>query len=259
MQSTPGFWHVLPMTKLVGHGLIVLFLTMVTQIGGLAWLVSRLFRRSLLAFVIVYAAFSFAAQYTAPVFGRTPLSCFGSGNLQVQSWFYCALNRTYVSPALLEVLQDNADAVAREYPGTVTLVLDGNFPFWDGFPLLPHLSHDDGEKADLAFFYSEDGRYVPGAVRSPIGYFAFESGPTECRKSWLSLRWDLGWAQGIWRDLLFEEGRTFFLVKVLAEDARVQKVFIEPHLKDRMGADFRKIRFQGCRAARHDDHIHVQL
>ncbi|UTS81683.1 hypothetical protein [Phaeobacter piscinae] len=247
------------MMKFVVHGLIVLFLTVVTQIGGLAWLMSRLFRRSLLVFVIVYVAFSIGAQYTAPAFGRTPLSCFGSGNLQVQSWFYCALNRTYVSPALLEVLQDNADEVAREYPGTVTLVLDANFPFWDGFPVLPHLSHHDGKKADLALFYSEKGRYIPRAVRSPIGYFAFESGPTECRKAWLSLRWDLDWAQGIWRDLVLEEQRTFFLVKALAEDARVQKVFIEPHLRERMGAGFRKIRFQGCRAARHDDHIHVQI
>ncbi|GLO69075.1 hypothetical protein MACH17_05920 [Phaeobacter inhibens] len=245
--------------KFVIHGLIFLFLTAFTQLGGIAWLVSRLFRRSLLAFVIAYVAFSFGAHYTAPVFGRTPLSCLGSGNLQVQSWYYCALNRTYVSPALLEVLQDSADEVAREYPGTVTLVLDANFPFMNGFPLLPHLSHDDGEKVDLAFFYSDEGGYVPRAVRSPIGYFAFESGPTECRNTWLSLRWDLDWVQGFWRDLTIDEGRTFFLVRTLAEEPRVQKVFIEPHLKDRMGTDFRKIRFQGCRAARHDDHIHVQI
>ncbi|MFT5619364.1 MAG: hypothetical protein ACI85I_002607, partial [Arenicella sp.] len=38
------------------------------------------------------------------------------------------------------------------------------------------------------------------------------------------------------------------------------KVFIEPHLKTRLGLEnYSKIRFHGCQAVRHDDHIHVQL
>ena len=37
------------------------------------------------------------------------------------------------------------------------------------------------------------------------------------------------------------------------------KVFIEPHLKDRMKLTNSKIRFHGCGAVRHDDHIHIQL
>lgn len=45
----------------------------------------------------------------------------------------------------------------------------------------------------------------------------------------------------------------------LGHDDRVGKVFIEPHLKVKFGAESEKVRFQGCRAARHDDHIHVQL
>ena len=39
----------------------------------------------------------------------------------------------------------------------------------------------------------------------------------------------------------------------------IGKDFIEPHLAKRLGATTSKIRFQGCKAARHDDHIHVQL
>ena len=36
-------------------------------------------------------------------------------------------------------------------------------------------------------------------------------------------------------------------------------LLLEPHLKTRLKLEkYDKIRFQGCRAARHDDHIHVQ-
>ena len=38
------------------------------------------------------------------------------------------------------------------------------------------------------------------------------------------------------------------------------KILLEPHLAHRLGVEGRpNIRFQGCRAARHDDHIHVQI
>ena len=60
-------------------------------------------------------------------------------------------------------------------------MLDGNFPFITGFPLLPHLSHDDGEKVDLAFYYADDTGYLRGATRAPIGYFAFEDGTSNCQ------------------------------------------------------------------------------
>ncbi|MDG1408954.1 MAG: hypothetical protein P8Q50_14385 [Octadecabacter sp.] len=42
-------------------------------------------------------------------------------------------------------------------------------------------------------------------------------------------------------------------------DQRVGKIFIEPHLAQTLGLNDPKVRFQGCRAARHDDQIHIQL
>lgn len=48
-------------------------------------------------------------------------------------------------------------------------------------------------------------------------------------------------------------------LQILIEDKRVEKLFIEPHLKTRLRVESPKIRFQGCRSARHDDHIHFQL
>jgi hypothetical protein len=39
----------------------------------------------------------------------------------------------------------------------------------------------------------------------------------------------------------------------------VERVFIEPYLAARLGVASPVLGFQGCRAARHDDHIHVQI
>jgi hypothetical protein len=177
----------------------------------------------------------------------------------MQSKMYCALNRQYVTPELKDVLIDYAAKMATEFPDTKTLVLDANFPFFDDFPLLPHLSHNDGRKADLAFYYEDEGEYLPEFTRSPIGYFAFENGPTDCPDNAVTMRWDLPWLQNLWPNYQPEPSRMRAALKLLSQDERVGKVFIEPHLRDRFGGQSNKIRFQGCRAARHDDHIHIQL
>ena len=39
----------------------------------------------------------------------------------------------------------------------------------------------------------------------------------------------------------------------------IGKVFVEPHIPASLGISSDVIRFQGCLAARHDDHIHIQL
>jgi hypothetical protein len=69
----------------------------------------------------------------------------------------------------------------------------------------------------------------------------------------------MGWLQPLFPDRPFDPGRTAALTEALLDDPRVAKVFLEPPLATRLGLDSDKLRFQGCRAARHDDHIHVQL
>jgi hypothetical protein len=244
--------------RVILHGLVVLSLTVLTQLGGLAWLVALRFRRRLVVFLLGYAVLWGAAQEIAPVFGRVPVPCSGEV-LRAQSWVYCGLLRNFVSPEVLAVAEDAAAAVAAEYPGTMTLALDGGFPFLDGMPLVPHLSHDDGEKLDFAFYYAGEAGYLAGQTASPLGYFAFERGEEQCPETWASLRWDMGWFQPLVRDLTLEPDRTSTLIRVLVADARVGKLFVEPPLAARLGVAGDKIRFQGCRAARHDDHIHIQL
>lgn len=249
------------MGRYLGHAAIVVALTVLTQVGGLVWIASRWLRRPVLGFVVLYATVWAGVQGVAPLTGRVALPCWGDP-LRSQSVFYCVLLRNFVTPEVRDVAQDAAAAVAAHYPGTVTLALDGGLPFGDGFPLLPHLSHDDGEKLDFAFYYQglkED--YAPGQTRSPLGYFAFEALKAEetCPPVWLTLRWRLDWLQGVKKELEIEPRRTTALVRALLEDPRVGKVFIEPPLAARLGLADPKLRFQGCRAARHDDHVHVQL
>jgi hypothetical protein len=164
--------------RAAGHGLAVAALTALTQLGGLASLSALLFRRRLLAFALAYAALWGGAMLAAPLFGRVPVPCLGAP-LRAQSAFYYVLNRHYAGFRALA--EDLACHMAARAPGTITLALDAGFPFLGGFPLLPHLSHDDSEKLDFAFYYTdEEGRYLPGATRPPLEYFAFEEGPSDC-------------------------------------------------------------------------------
>ncbi len=240
------------------HLTLILLLTALTQIGGLAWLAALVFRRRLLAFTLAYAALWGAAYVTAPLFGREPLPCFGTP-LRSQSVLYCVLNRHYVAPDLRLLAEDLARDMDARFPGTVTLTLDGGFPF-GRLPLLPHLSHRDGRKLDLAFWYEDPGgTYLPGKTRSPVGYFAFEQGPTDCPAASPTLRWDLEWLQPLFPDRRLDEARTRAALEILIADPRVFRMFVEPHLVRRLGLASPKLRFQGCRAARHDDHIHIEL
>ena len=266
---------------------LVVLLTVLTQIGGLVmllvWGLSRLvlpramgaWRRAAinaLMFAVAYAAISvLVVPPLAALAGRVPLPCrmqpdraFAAGSVLL-----CALNRHYVVPDLVVVLKELSGEIARVFPGTTTLFLDANFPFLNGFPLLPHLSHGDGRKLDLAFYYADaEGRYLPAATRSPIGYWAFErplaSDASPCgARSWLSLRWDLDFLQDKFPDRVLEPGRTSAALQwLLSEGSRfkVDRVFIEPYLAARLGVQASPaLGFQGCRAARHDDHIHIQI
>jgi hypothetical protein len=269
----------------LGAGAFIL-LTVLTQVGGLAlipcWLVARtpLVRglpsamRGGLLLLVFLAGYSALTRLLVPSLaalgGRVPLPCradaarsFAAGHP-----LYCVLNRHYVDARVVPVLSQMSRDVATTHPGTITLFLDANFPFLDGFPLLPHLSHNDGRKLDLAFYYAAaDGTYLPGTLRSPIGYWGFEDpaadDPSPCRPNqWLTLRWDMALLQRFWPERPLEPERTRAALNwLVTEGARhgVERVFVEPHLARRLGVSSPLLRFQGCRAARHDDHIHFQI
>ena len=244
------------------HGVVILALTVVTQLGGIAWALALGYRRGVAgfvaAFLLGYGLLLGGAQLAAPFLGRVPLPC-GGEVLRMQSAFYCVTMRNFTSREMRSVALDVAAAVARDHPGTVTLMLDGGFPL-GGLPMLPHLGHGDGQSLDFAFSYADAGGYVAGQTASPLGYFAYErAGDETCPPAFPTLRWEMGWFRPLLRDLTLEPDRTAVLVRLLMADRRVGKVFVEPPLAAKLGLQGDKLRFQGCRAARHDDHIHVEL
>ncbi len=106
------------MLRVIGHLGLIMILTLLTQVGGLVWMLALLLRRRLLAFVLAYVALSASAVVVAPNFGRTAIGCTRDGPLQVQSWMYCALNRTYVTPETLAVLEKVAASMPDRFPRT---------------------------------------------------------------------------------------------------------------------------------------------
>ncbi|WOD42286.1 hypothetical protein [Hwangdonia lutea] len=65
---------------------------------------------------------------------------------------------------------------------------------------------------------------------------------------------------GIINDVKFDKTKTMLLIQELLIAKPTQKIFIEPYLKKSLNLNNEtKIRFHGCGAVRHDDHIHLQI
>ena len=60
-------------------------------------------------------------------------------------------------------------------------------------------------------------------------------------------------------NLKFSKNSTRQLIIALLKNKNLGKLFIEPNLKTRLNLTDNRIRNHGCRAVRHDDHIHIQL
>lgn len=279
------------MLRVLGWALYILIvgaLTALTQVGGAILLFSTLTVWSifpvgrlgriralvthLFAFVVLYAAIcALLIPPIAQINGRVALQCFATDSHAYAALtpLSCLFNRHYAVPEVDAALQRMARDVGEAQPGSIVTYLDAGFPFFDGFPMLPHLSHRTGRDIDLAYFYlGPSGRYLPGEARSPIGYFGFERPPAgtelSCPQStgFKTLRWDLAWLQPYLAPYSLDETRTAELLRWLVTEgpaSGVNGLIIEPHMGERLGVRSKLIRFQGCQAARHDDHIHVDF
>ena len=157
--------------KIVFGLMLICLLTVVTQVGGLVFVISLLTHGAIekrlnklwtrvtvkvLSFVTLYLVFVFVVvPLTAKPFGRVQLPVFEDRHLQPANIWTCLLNRNYVRPQLREITYKVAESMNNRYPGTTINYLDANFPFINKFPLLPHLSHNDGKKLDLSFQYND--------------------------------------------------------------------------------------------------------
>lgn len=258
-------------------------LTVITQVGGVIYLcywpiglwikrrVSPLRWRipfQLVAFVGLYLLVSAAiVPPLARSAGRVPLP--SHEKLYPLSSWTRLLNRHYVKPELKTTAEGVAVAFERQFSGVGIRYLDAGFPFFDRFPLLPHISHGDGKKLDIALFYRDASTGTPtDAVPSPIGYGGcIEPLPSETNQPELCAQ------KGYWQYSLMkkivsrkrasrfelDEEKMAAMTNMWARQRSIGKIFLEPHLRERLRLTDKKIVFHGCKAVRHDDHLHVQL
>ena len=229
---------------------------------------------SLIIFLGVYGIFSVTViPFLARKFGRIPLPMGVAKNSRLVplNILTCICNRHYVDPQLYQALRNVSNQLEEKYKGTIVCYLDGNFPFLNGFPLIPHLSHNDGKKIDLAFFYKnkETGKEVNKEAPSLIGYGVCEE-PVGTEINMPQICETKGyWQYNLLKQLIpepqsptlyLDSKRTKELIVLLSAQSTIGKIFIEPHLKQRFKLQkYSSIRFHGCQAVRHDDHIHAQL
>lgn len=267
--------------KLLRRACLIVVATLLTQVGGIVLVISWIIASpvnarwdtrfpKLTSTGIFLALYLLTSLYVLPPLarlnGRVALPFFGNSALAPRTMWTVVLNRHYADEELLEVLSEVSRAFNAANPSARVLYLDACFPFFDGFPLLPHLSHNDGRKVDLAFVYHRAGSNTPVAsTPSAIGYGALEQPrqgeddpATRCREqgSW--------WYEALGflplnDELSIHEDLTAALVRMIADHPRTGKVFIEPFLKTRWHISSTKVRFHGCHAVSHADHIHVQL
>ena len=258
------------------HVMVIIFLTVTTQIGGMVYLITVLvvnnkkvkYRQKRVAlFAIVYLVSNLIlVPNLAPLFGREKIK--QSELIKAHSFFTNLMNRNYVRPELNKALASIANRVSKKHKGLYLVYLDANFPFINKFPLLPHLSHNDGKKIDVSLVYKDEKGVLTNKKPSVSGYGVFEvplkgeyNQIKTCKDSG---KWQYDFTKyftfgAINKGLVFSEKGTKDLVLAIQKEPSIGKIFIEPHIKNRLHLKSSKIRFHGCQAVRHDDHIHFQL
>jgi hypothetical protein len=272
------FFKKLEMKKMLKIILKILFfgiLTITTQIGGIAYLVSiylnkkwqtNLKLKPIITFLGVYLISTLIiTPLLAPVFGREKVK--HTNTIKPTNYMTVLLNRNYVKPELNKLLENTEKELKNSR--IKIYYLDANFPFINKFPLLPHLSHNDGKKIDISFVYEEisTGK-ISTRQKSFSGYGVFED-PKSREYNQIEKFLNKGYFQydyakyltlrEINNDLTFSNKGTKKIISSFLKSNLLGKLFIEPHLKNRLKLTDNKIRYHGCKAVRHDDHIHLQL
>lgn len=262
--------------KIVTKIFIIIFLTLVSQIGGLLYLASELLikrksnryrSKKIIFFSLLYLLFTLViVPKIAPIFGREKIQ--NSDQITAHSFITTLLNRNYVTPELQTAIKQIAHNFRKIHPDIKLVYLDASFPFIDGFPLPPHLSHNDGNKIDISFIYMDSKNNLNNSKPSISGYGVFVA-PTQKEHDQINFCKEKGYWQysmakyitlgTINNQLKLSEKATKDLLLTIVKQKQIGKIFIEPHLKDRLQLKHTKIRYHGCQAVRHDDHIHLQL
>ena len=260
--------------KILLNTFIVIFLTLITQIGGLIFLltlwINRVWKinfrlKLFFIFSVLYLISSFLiVPKIAPIFGREPV--INTDKIKPTNYLTIVLNRNYVKPKLNHLLKETENYLSDT--NIEIRYLDACFPFINKFPLFPHLSHNDGKKIDISFVYEDKQGKITNKKKSISGYGVFVpikngeySQTKHCKqKGYFQYDYPKYLTLGkINQELIFSSKGTKKVINAFLKSRKLGKLFIEPNLKKRLGLKDNRVRNHGCRAVRHDDHIHIQL
>ena len=261
------------MLKITLHIFVFIFLTILTQIGGIILLLSLFidkkikkefrFKSGSIFFVLYLLSTFIIVPLIAPIFGREKIK--HTKNIQPTMFLTDVLNRNYVRPELNNVLV-NCEENLKE-TGIKIKYLDANFPFINKFPLLPHLSHNDGKKLDISLIYEDNGE-LTNQKKTNSGYGVFAA-PKSNETDQIKICKQQGYFQYDYpkymtlgsknSHLEYSNQHTKKLILAILKNKSIEKIFIEPHLRNRLNIKDNRMRYHGCRAVRHDDHIHIQI
>lgn len=272
--------------KIIKKVILFIFLTLITQVGGIVYLISSLIYfligwtklngykepvRRISFHAFVYLLFTFMLlPPVASFFGRQPLPVFSQNNFGPRTIWTVVLNRHYVRPELKETALKVSSELSQLYPGIKINYFDANHPFYKGYPLLPHLSHDDGKKLDLGFIYNDAASGVlSNSTPSVIGYgISEEPNPGEYDRPGECSQNEKNWMYSFMRNIYPQDAKmnydfnlsiTKALITSFASEKNIQKILLEPHLKTRLHLKSGKIKPVQCGSVRHDDHFHIQI
>jgi hypothetical protein len=266
------------------HTIAITLLTILTQVGGIAYLLSfisdqytdkwtakpnlqRVYRFT--GFLLIYCIISFLiVPPVAKMNGRIPMPIIKTSYVEPVSMVTCFTNRHYVRPSLRNICFEAGKKLHEKHPEATIKYMDGNFPLINKFPLLPHISHNDGKKLDIAFCYTDNKSGDQTSDYPPhIAYGVCEgpkSGeydrPAECDKThWMYSFMHRNMPKGNRVRFGLDENSTRFMINLFVKHPEIGKVLLEPHLETRLGLNSDKVRSVQCGSARHDDHIHIQI
>jgi len=272
--------------RLVKVIVIFVVLTILSQVGGVIYLIYKPFglqisksikskiSQKLLRFGLFLGFMIISSLWIIPPiaqqFGRTPLPISATSEIPLKPahWLFILTNRHYVTPKLKKTIIQISQQMQSQYPEIQVIYLDANFPFLDNFPLFPHLSHDDGEKLDIAFVYKSRQNHTFLSETPTWSGYGYCEKPKKGEYNQSKYCTEKGyWMYNLLSkftnensDYKFDYQANSYLLKLMVKNPAIRKIFLEPHLKTRLKLlRYSKIRFHGCHSVRHDDHIHLQL
>ena len=167
--------------KIIIRFVIFCFLTAVTQIGGIVYLLSLVisnkwnkklkFKTSIICIGLYLLSTLIIIPLIAPFFGREKVK--HSEKIKPTHYMTVLLNRNYVKPKLNDLLSNTA----KKLNGTNIPIhyLDATFPFINTFTFLPHLSHNTVKTLDLSFVYYTQNVIIPNQQNIVRTYVVFDT------------------------------------------------------------------------------------